>query len=535
MESTNMMVSIIVPVYNVEDYVDECINSLINQTYTNLEIICVDDSSLDSSYEICKRLESTDSRIKVYRNSSNQGLGSTRNNGVEMSHGDYLFFVDSDDWLSYDAIEKQLNKLLQEGSDVCIGTVSNFNQATGEYTDNWRIVDEEYALKTYLNWAMFNKLYKAKFYKENNFKQYAGIYEDAATWPIMMKIASKVSVLKEVTYFYRCMTGKSIMDKWENSLRTRGAIEYMVSGFKERNYSTHDRCLYEAAFALARGSLGRIKNAVKAGKCQMEVYDNFKVEMEDCLADLFPDYKYGKTRALGSVNLNKIFRNLVLEYKPSEINTPIYNFSSVISLMSDFALPVDTDFYHEKKFRQNMVKKDWLKLFWQNNYPEMKYLLIDFIDERYDILEKNGCYYTRSEAFEETYIDEVIEPYSIIDRMSKQCNKLWKAQCEKFIEKINAVSPDCKIILIELYLTEYYVSNDKKTRWKNQQYITNINDILKDYYSFVKNNAKNLIVITIPAEELYTDESIAYGCYPWNYNINLYTKLTEKVREIIDR
>ena len=92
MEKLGVKVSIIVPVYNVADYISECIDSLINQTYQNLEIICVDDASGDSSFDICRGFESIDARVKVYRNAENRGAGFTRNKGVDASHGDYIFF-----------------------------------------------------------------------------------------------------------------------------------------------------------------------------------------------------------------------------------------------------------------------------------------------------------------------------------------------------------------------------------------------------------------------------------------------------------
>lgn len=534
MRSNELMVSIVVPIYNVEEYLSDCLRSLINQTYQQLEIICVDDASLDSSYEICKQFEALDSRIKVYQNYKNRGLGFTRNKGVEVTNGEFLFFVDSDDWLPDDAIEKQLNRIVKENSDICVGAVSTYNQITGDYSVSWKNVEDDFALKTYLNWSMFNKLYRSTFYKSNKIEQYEGIYEDAATWPVIMRMAPKVSLLKEVTYFYRRFTGKSIMDKWENALSTQGALKFMVSGFEKRNYSIHDGLLYDAAFALARASLGQVKNAVKEGKCQSEIYHNFKEEIEDCLSELFQDLGYGKIGIFGSSNLNRIFRNLVLEYEPHKLETPIYNFSSIISLASDSCYRDNISIFHEKTFRENMVKKDWLKLFWGNNNCGLKYLIMDFVDERYDIIEKDGFYYTRSEAFEETYIDEPIIPYAVIKRASEQYGDLWERQCKKFIERLNLCMPECKIILVELYLTDLYGTNEKKWKWKNQTYINNMNNILKQYYSIIKDLARNLIVISVEKEKMYTDEKFIYGCYPWHYNDNLYIELTSKVREIIN-
>ena len=92
------LVSIIVPIYGVEEYLNKCINSIINQTYKNLEIILVDDGSPDKCPEICDAFEKKDDRIKVIHK-KNGGLSDARNAGLDIAHGDYFVFVDSDDWI----------------------------------------------------------------------------------------------------------------------------------------------------------------------------------------------------------------------------------------------------------------------------------------------------------------------------------------------------------------------------------------------------------------------------------------------------
>lgn len=106
-------ISIIVPVYNVERYVEKCLNSLIHQTFPDIEIICIDDASTDRSSELVTRISETDSRIRVISHSANLGTLQARKNGVQQASGTYLMFVDSDDWLEPDACEK-LFKLMSE-------------------------------------------------------------------------------------------------------------------------------------------------------------------------------------------------------------------------------------------------------------------------------------------------------------------------------------------------------------------------------------------------------------------------------------
>lgn len=97
-----MKISIIVPIYNCEKYLEQCIGSLVKQTYSDIEIILVNDGSTDSSLSICKKYSETDDRIQVI-NKKNGGVSSARNVGIKVSTGEYVIFVDADDWLSLDA------------------------------------------------------------------------------------------------------------------------------------------------------------------------------------------------------------------------------------------------------------------------------------------------------------------------------------------------------------------------------------------------------------------------------------------------
>lgn len=111
------LVSVIVPVYNVEKYLARCLDSIINQTYTNLEIILVDDGSKDSSGQICDEYAAKDQRIKVIHK-QNGGLSSARNAGLDIASGSYIEFVDSDDWIDKDTVKENLELIINENSNV---------------------------------------------------------------------------------------------------------------------------------------------------------------------------------------------------------------------------------------------------------------------------------------------------------------------------------------------------------------------------------------------------------------------------------
>lgn len=115
----DFLVSVIVPVYNVSKYLDRCLNSILNQTYANLEIILVDDGSKDSSGQICDRYAKLDSRIKVIHK-ENGGLGFARNSGLDIATGAYIVFIDGDDYIGADHIDGMVRLIANTGTDTCL-------------------------------------------------------------------------------------------------------------------------------------------------------------------------------------------------------------------------------------------------------------------------------------------------------------------------------------------------------------------------------------------------------------------------------
>lgn len=114
-------ISVVIPVYKVEAYLEECLDSVVNQTYRNLEVILIDDASPDGCGAICDRYAEGDRRIRVVHKEVNGGLAEARNTGMEYATGVFLFFVDSDDWLAEDTLEKLYGGLKKYQADCCVG------------------------------------------------------------------------------------------------------------------------------------------------------------------------------------------------------------------------------------------------------------------------------------------------------------------------------------------------------------------------------------------------------------------------------
>ena len=197
-------VSVIVPLYNAEKYLKRCLDSIICQTYSNLEIIVIDDFSSDDSYKTALDYSKLDSRIKVYKNKVNSGAGFTRNFGLSVASGDYISFIDSDDYIENNFVESMLNKIIQEKSDMCICDIfvrypdSSKDVRSKACTGLNDIYD---ILNNGLVASPCNKLFKKKLF--DNFSFCEGIMnEDVATIIPILILANKISYVDDTYYNY---------------------------------------------------------------------------------------------------------------------------------------------------------------------------------------------------------------------------------------------------------------------------------------------------------------------------------------------
>lgn len=201
-------ISIIVPVYNVEKYLNECIDSIINQTYKNLEIILVDDGSTDSSYSICEDYKNKDDRIKVFHK-ENGGLSSARNFGIEKVSGDLLFFVDSDDYIDINTIGSLYDDLKKYDVDIACCTYNrifdNKIEYYGDNENNTYIFNKEEALKFMLSCygiaSITMKLYKKHIFENIRLKSI--LYEDLEAIPRIINKISYISYSMKPFYQWR--------------------------------------------------------------------------------------------------------------------------------------------------------------------------------------------------------------------------------------------------------------------------------------------------------------------------------------------
>ena len=139
----NELISIIVPIYNKEDYLRQCLDSIINQSYTNFEVLLVNDGSTDSSGIICQEYSERDSRFR-YIEKKNGGVSSARNLGLERSEGAYITFIDSDDWVEFNYLEVLYNALRENNTDVAISSYKSYYLDGNFYLRVYSSQEEEF-------------------------------------------------------------------------------------------------------------------------------------------------------------------------------------------------------------------------------------------------------------------------------------------------------------------------------------------------------------------------------------------------------
>lgn len=204
------MISIIVPIYKVENYLRRCIDSLIHQNYPDTEIILVDDGSPDKCGTICDEYAQKDARIKVIHQ-KNGGLSAARNSGIDFAHGDYLMFVDSDDWVETNFCSFALKKCIETQSDIVVfGYNDVYENKTVKKSiafENEKQYSREEALKELhggkiLSFA-WNKIYKADLFKTGIRYPKGRLFEDIGTTYLLFHQANAVYLASGATYNYQ--------------------------------------------------------------------------------------------------------------------------------------------------------------------------------------------------------------------------------------------------------------------------------------------------------------------------------------------
>ncbi len=248
----NKLVSIIVPIYKVEEYLKKCLDSIIGQTYKNIEIILVDDGSPDKCGNICEEYVKKDTRIKTFHK-KNGGLSDARNYGLKKATGKYILFIDSDDWIEPKMIEILVNTLEKNNADISMCGFKLIQNGTANNC-NWfkqdTLLSKKDALKMLLENKIitnhaWNKLYKKTLIEKFPFPK-GKLYEDVRIMHNVFMNCNKVAITKEYLYNY-LMRNDSIakINKISNRFEYIDAFIKRYEDMKNISKEYKDICYYQ--------------------------------------------------------------------------------------------------------------------------------------------------------------------------------------------------------------------------------------------------------------------------------------------------
>lgn len=276
------LISVIVPVFNTESYLSACLDSILTQSYRNLEVIVVDDGSSDFSLKLAQSYAEKDDRIKVYSH-ENEGPSMARNRGLEVSTGDYITFVDSDDLLLPDALQILLEVLTHNNADISEGVSIREkvhspvkikkNLKTEIFTPQEAIADVLYQNK--LLPSAWGKLYKSSLFQELRFEK-GILYEDLNIFYRVIEKCNKIVWIDYPVYFYRITEG-SIINTWKpqrlDVLKVTENLErYIVENYPDLLPAAKDRRLSANFNMFALCALNGEKE--KANDCWKHIKSN---------------------------------------------------------------------------------------------------------------------------------------------------------------------------------------------------------------------------------------------------------------------
>lgn len=369
MSDTNKIaVSIVVPVYNAKEYLHKCLDSVVNQTLKNVEIIFIDDGSTDGSSEICKEYAAKDDRIIYYRK-ENEGLAAARQDGIEMASGEYVGFVDSDDWLELNMYERMYSVAVKENADVVFCNCYKDEDEKNEYYLEPGVYDRERIEKEILprslaaltpkgandviRWCNWLRIYRLSLIRDNNITFGRGFRRSQdlqLTFETALCAQKYVSLNDEYLYHNRSDNSKSLSRGYTKNYwkLIRPLIDKLyedVNGYKKQDLSYN---MHLCAFFFA---VNGVQN-----EYEKSTFGFFK-----------------KLKMLNEVVKDPVIRNAIKHVDPSKLNSyyrMVYNGikggSGLAVYRSYFKAHLRDDIY--KPFVRKLAKSKLMKKIFKNKF-----------------------------------------------------------------------------------------------------------------------------------------------------------------------
>ncbi len=292
------MLTTVIPVYNVEGYLEPCIRSVLAQSYEDMEIILINDGSTDSSGNTCKKYESIDQRIR-YIEKENEGSGATRNLGIAMARGEYITFLDADDWWDRDYAKKMMTYAKMADIVICdLYYVDEINGCRQKHVSGIRMPDR--AMQTpELDADLINKgrtflcgkVFRTELFRKYAIQQPSMAINDIPIVPVLIALSKRICRVGEPLYYYlRTREGNTVTST--KALKSFGdALDSMRENFDRFSLTgKYENALKKMYYSQIRFSCRKAKSALDSGKMDIREYKELKKYLFRVIENFWPDW-----------------------------------------------------------------------------------------------------------------------------------------------------------------------------------------------------------------------------------------------------
>ena len=539
-------ITVILPVYNVAEYMDQCLETVTGQTLRQIEILLIDDGSTDASLAKCWEWAEKDPRATAFHR-ENDGVASARNFGVLMARGKYIAFVDPDDWLEKDYLEKLWKAAEEADADFAECDLWRYDNRSGKkiYRSCYGRMGQAYTLPEHMKYgptAMYKAISRRTLWEKYHLSMPKCSFESPAVYSLILALSNRVVNVREALYYYRRFRENSLVEngyarkdgKPNNRLAVR-AMDFLTEEFRRTGR-------YEEFAGVLEGVVKYRLNDILAMQFHRKSPGDFRelVQNYRCfLSERFPEGRNEPYVTWGGYNLNRILTHVDWLHDPYAR----FNFTSMVSLLNPENAAYGQS--HKNRYRQIMLERERLRSYWEIlRELKPKFIFIDLIEERFDILQLGGSFVTMSDAFagaifsfadkEGLTAEDFAKFGQVISRESVRCMELWQRGCREMVAETHRICPDVRFVIIENYLCEAAGNLQGRKPFDNLESIRRVNAVLRQYYQYMKQLLPKAPVISPAKDELYfTDEKYEYGAIPSHLNEIENQKIAEKIEEAL--
>lgn len=532
----NPAISVIIPVYNVEEYLDVCMESVTGQTFPDFEVLLIDDASTDRSAEKMRQWEKKDSRVQ-FHSLAHGGVSRARNFGIEHARGEYLAFVDPDDWLDPRYLELLYSAAKEEDADFAECDLWRYDNRSGKkiYRACYGRMGIPYTREEHMKYgptATYKSVSRRSLWIDHAVRLPETSFESPAVYSLILALSERIVNIRKPLYYYRRFRENSLIETAygdtqgnPHPLLGTDAMAHLLSEFRRLG-------LYERFSSVLEGVVKyRLSDilAMQYHRRTPEEFRKLEKQMRSFLDDAFPEHRDSVYFTLGGYNLGRILIHMNMLHDPS----CRFNFSSLAAIADRKpAKNEEIVIEHRNRYRRQMLEKEIKGSFWsqlEESKPDL--LILDLIEERFDLIMTEYGFLTKSDAFDG--LDEPV-PGRILKRDSTECENLWSRSVDLFFDRLRECRPGIRVVVIKNLLAEKYGIPGELTAYPEAGSIRSTNEMLKRYYSLLEERYPEFLYIDPSGTELYfTDREYDYGVQPSHLNEIINAEIARKTEKEI--